>query len=201
MTGSERRRYIKETQTHDDEETPTYCTMDASEWTYIGEGGKHAVFSYRGDENEWNGRVLRIPKDVLSAAAPNKNASKDVIPIRHTDCYMETIVKPLLRQYIDIPKVISLEYKFLAELRDQTLSSSSEGVIPQSRRQDWTLGCILHSQKDASSGSTLVELSTNESCFFCRQQHLYGTQAKGWLYGMLAIGASQSSNQVLQNEV
>lgn len=117
----------------------TYFTMDASEWLYIGEGGKHAIFSYRGDEKEWNGRVLRIPKDVLSAA-PNHHYASNVYvyPNIHTDgtdVYMENVVKPLMKQYIDIPKVIQLEYKFLTELRDRTLS---EGVIAQSRRDDWT---------------------------------------------------------------
>lgn len=111
--------------------------MEASDWMYIGEGGKHAVFAYRGsssgDEKKWNGRVLRIPKGALRVAPPESDvlATCDATgPL----IYIREVVKPLLGHYVDVPEVIQLEWEFVASLRDQTLS---EGVIPSSRQHQW----------------------------------------------------------------
>jgi len=117
--------------------------MDASEWMYVGEGGKHAVFGYRGScsDERWNGRVLRISKDVLRVAHTSMAAASDALeaddkfPQVDPLYYIREVVKPLLRQYVDIPEVVPLEWEFLAALRDQALS---EGVVPSSRLDQWT---------------------------------------------------------------
>lgn len=97
------------------------------------------MFSYDGADEKWNRRVLRIPKDVLSAApaAAASDARTQVkTPNADTECYIRHIVKPLLGPYVDIPEVIHLEWEFLAALRDRTVMS--EGVIPPPRRHQWT---------------------------------------------------------------
>lgn len=120
-------------------------TMNASQWMYIGEGGKHAVFGYRGggDDKKWSGSVLRIPKDVLVVAPAGGSDS-----VTANDCnsppddgsdplyYIRDVIKPLLGHYVDVPEVVELDWTFLALLREQTLS---DGIVPASRMDQWNI--------------------------------------------------------------
>jgi hypothetical protein len=139
-----------------------YCTCmarrtssleDASQWTYVGEGGEHAIFQ---DQSGW---LLRIRKqDLVVSAGWNKSVSfllfnnnKIEDEEEHDDAsppnYMETVIAACMIPYVDIPKVVSLEWSYLNELRQMTVAA---GCIPVARRQDWNAATISSS----SNGNT-----------------------------------------------
>lgn len=108
--------------------------MQASEWIYLAEGGKHAIFAYDGKE-EWKGRVLRIAKvDLAHSCTAARSRTCKLLDEEDSLFYIRDVVGPLLVPYVDIPEKTHLEWEFVASLRDRTLS---EGVIPASRRSGW----------------------------------------------------------------
>jgi inositol-pentakisphosphate 2-kinase len=116
--------------------------MDASEWKYVGEGGKHALFSYHPMTNgcdDWKGKLLRVSKGYLASASTwspdNLLTSKREQP-NDVLVYIRTVVAPSLAPYVDVPGIVLLCWSFLNQLRRLTIS---EGCIPDSRKADWSL--------------------------------------------------------------
>lgn len=118
--------------------------LDSSDWKYVGEGGKHAIFVYRprdgaSERLEWVGLLLRIDKvDIARAAATDGAIGYDgllrVPPDSHRSGFQE-LVYSRLRPYIDLPERIVLNWKFVSNLRTTTLDDDS---IPDRRRHNWS---------------------------------------------------------------
>ena len=121
--------------------------MNASEWRYSAEGGKHALFAYfpAGEpKRQWEGRLLRIEKKYLSLSPSvpsccesrnsrlNQNFKKEN---RHV-AFLQNVLSPLLASYIDVPEIVTLDWVFLRQLRQLTLT---QGSVPSSRISDWIL--------------------------------------------------------------
>ena len=130
--------------------------MNAKDWTYAGEGGKHVLFAYRPKqkpETKYDGRLLRLTKkdlalssafddDEIDIALPPVPAAVPaaVAPNSPQDKlhYMREIVAPMLGTYLDLPQAVTLEWVFVKKLRHQTLAKYHNRIPP--RRQDgWTL--------------------------------------------------------------
>jgi len=108
--------------------------MNASDWKYLGEGGKHVVFAYepkalssRIESSEfWVGRLIRFDKDILSAA-PDSNGTG----FGENDDPVRAIMYEILQPYIDLPEKKALPWGFVQGLRDQACMQSP------SRRRSW----------------------------------------------------------------
>jgi hypothetical protein len=142
--------------------------MKAEDWTYTGEGGKHALFLYQPKqrpEKIYHGRLLRLTKKDLALSAvvymSEENSCRTTtsaplslpLPMQGSSTpedsnslnYIRKIIVPRLSPYLDLPENVSLEWNFVKELRDQTLA---QGRIPSSRQEDWVL--ILPQTKEKS---------------------------------------------------
>jgi inositol-pentakisphosphate 2-kinase len=133
--------------------------MDASEWRYVGEGGKHALFAYHpvGNCNErWQGRLIRLRKrDLARSATLSQNcvavkAGKSLSEPEDPLYYIRNVVAPSI-SYVDIPEIIPLDWCFLNRLRQRTLL---DGRIPPSREEDWSLPASskFHDYTDTITG-------------------------------------------------
>jgi inositol-pentakisphosphate 2-kinase len=127
---------------------------DASEWIYVGEGGRHAVFSYQssdGPTTRWIGQLLRIDKTILAAAAAitldDAEISKEKVASKDG---FGKMVHSHLSPYIDLPERVVLNWKFVALLRNGALQG---GTVPRRRRHDWTIQDCA-SAKNARSAVT-----------------------------------------------
>lgn len=129
----------------------TAASMNATEWVYLGEGGKHAIFAFRGEQEEWKERVLRISKVDLARSASTeivrRDAETDSLP------YVRDVVSPFLTPYLDVPEVIQLDWTFVALLREEALVKE---LVPPSRRSGWFL-----SQVEAISSHATAHLLWN----------------------------------------
>ena len=156
--------------------------MNVADWQYAGEGGKHALFSYRPTAGQvhtpWLGKLLRLVKKdlalalsvVLAADAPNTGtneltdppAPKNPPPRHHQESeslqFMRHFVKPQLEQYLDLPESIILSWSFLNELREATVNSRP-CPIPVSRLTSW-IGIPLSSphEKSIENDSTVSKV-------------------------------------------
>lgn len=113
--------------------------MDAKEWSYHGEGGKHALFLYEGHENNNRKKLLRISKALLRSssfaltsnfsAAINTGSSK-------TPCSHEILPETFefLSPYIDGAVTVPLSWEFIRDLYTKTVNG---GKIPINRKKDW----------------------------------------------------------------
>lgn len=101
--------------------------MIYDDWVYIGEGGKHAVFAYRGCEvSIFHNKVLRLPKSVSSKECLKSQSPREIFQFK--------IIKCILRGYIDHPEAVLLEPQFL---RDLWKEAKRTRRIPDSRLEDW----------------------------------------------------------------
>lgn len=108
-------------------------TVNEEEWTYIAEGGKHALFA----TNRFQGKLLRIVKKDLCYASFYVSHSKDPIDLQSGPCplqYLKMCVSPGLSPYVDTPEIVALDWAFLERLRDLTLAM---GIVPAARIKDW----------------------------------------------------------------
>jgi hypothetical protein len=143
--------------------------MNARDWTYTGEGGRHALFLYQPKqrpEKIYVGRLLRLTKKDLALSAvgvdvnkksscqPSTSASLPMPSHVYSNStpedsnsftYIREIIVPRLSPYLDLPGKVSLEWKFVKELRDQAIA---QGRIPSGRQKDWIL--ILPQTKEKS---------------------------------------------------
>ncbi|CAB9511969.1 inositol 1,3,4,5,6-pentakisphosphate 2-kinase [Seminavis robusta] len=145
--------------------------MEAKEWRYAGEGGKHALFSHCSDKDrsDWNGRLLRLDKKYLRLAAAtwkedglpgNSQLTEGSFTTKQTLLqsdlfFLQHIIKRQFDRYLDLPESISLPWKFVKELRDQTLSTQP-CPIPEARRKDWLCHHTKkHGQSAAKEGTPI----------------------------------------------
>ncbi len=139
---------------------------DASDWFYFSEGGKHAIFRYRGAEISLSGHLLRVAKSNLArfgdsttttstriaTTAPKITvASALILPsIDFSDdspCqqFQRQIIQPLLCHcYLDLARTVCVTAQWCAQLYHRTLAS---GLIPVSRLSSWKLDFV---KQDAS---------------------------------------------------
>jgi hypothetical protein len=139
------------------------------DWTYIAEGGKHALFRYSGTDSGFTGHLLRIAKSELANAAGHdvttNNDSRDASASLARTCkvieFMEEsaspaqvfhrrIVQPLLgHRYLDLARLVRLPESCCAELYNRTLE---QVVIPQSRLPSWKIDGVKKSDGASESG-------------------------------------------------
>jgi inositol-pentakisphosphate 2-kinase len=146
--------------------------MNASEWRYVGEGAEHAIFSsfLSCDEisEESNERLdvslplenstllLRIRKRDLVASSVWKDDFERQTTTRNLQrddrslYYIQHVISPSITPYIDIPKVIPLNWSFLKELHHRTVEG---GCILPARRTDWEASQSTMAKKDDASSS------------------------------------------------
>ncbi|KAG7346622.1 inositol-pentakisphosphate 2-kinase [Nitzschia inconspicua] len=135
-----------------------------SSWEYLGEGGKHVLFSFEHSDNgnnepmnPWKGKLLRIAKSQICLADhmcemnqvmdPYGTSGRFVAPFlvspqdnrsmqndNQSLFYIRHIVAPYLSPFVDVPDTILLTWQFLKDLREKALLS---GRIPTSRQSDW----------------------------------------------------------------
>lgn len=102
--------------------------MDASEWVYAGEGGKHAVFEYVGANYDWQGKAIRFKKK------PNCGVTTTIES--DAAAFVGEIIVPLLSPYVDAPQYILLPFMFVKELLNMALSSKK---VPDVRLESWDI--------------------------------------------------------------
>jgi inositol-pentakisphosphate 2-kinase len=143
--------------------------MEPSQWEYISEGGKHALFGFhpkdkeQQNENMFHGKLLRISKnDVRQSYKMMKQYekqqpeqqnydSKDDDDSSASSFYIRNIVQPYFHEFFDLPQTINLEWSFLYDLAKRTLQLQQEQSstasrrrrrrrrIPMSRKKDWII--------------------------------------------------------------
>ena len=145
----------------DKEQPPTVknkLEMEPGNWTYIGEGGKHAIFSWDQSATHYNevqghqsfrGRILRLEKSVIARSGhivppltgrcvEHRNSSESGV-MRHSQSADNqkflSIMCEIFGPYADRPQVLDIDWQFLQQLRHQTIAS---GQIPARRRKDWS---------------------------------------------------------------
>lgn len=113
--------------------------MNASEWRYDGEGGKHALFSHlpatSSDDEEKKspvGHLLRLDKQLFRATKDPSSAKKE------DQVFLRRIIKPRFRQYLDLPEPVRVPRSFVRELRSNVLQAEP-CPIPEARKRDWLL--------------------------------------------------------------
>mmetsp|Transcript_21414 Transcript_21414/g.46513 ORF Transcript_21414/g.46513 Transcript_21414/m.46513 type:complete len:574 (+) Transcript_21414:2-1723(+) len=128
-------------------------SWNSNDWSYIAEGGKHAIFRYSGIDCNFSGHVLRIAKSDLARASSfhaendgRKSASSSSTSSRTsnviesmeestTQTFQRKIVQPLLGHcYLDLARLVRLPASCCAQLHHRTLVSNS---IPPSRLPSW----------------------------------------------------------------
>jgi hypothetical protein len=156
--------------------------MNPLDWKYAGEGGKHALFAYHptsgGDKtSEYDGMLLRIRKKHLALAAAFSRPKKQLVRANlngNPTHYIRNMISPRIGPYIDLPKIIELEWSFLQRLRDIALS---EGQVPRSRQEDWNpaskgtahdstipVGMLLTDYRSLGLPKTVKGGSSSERC-------------------------------------
>ncbi|KAL3822370.1 hypothetical protein ACHAXA_010848 [Cyclostephanos tholiformis] len=147
-----------------------------TEWSYVAEGGKHAIFRYSGTDCRFYFYILRVVKrDLVMAASSYRtktpggmstDASPLLLPSTSTTCkiveykqesasqkFQRRIVQPLLgRCYIDIGREMNLPAYHCSLLYYHTLAS---GLIPPSRLSSWQID--IRDEPGAAIYSTLQE--------------------------------------------
>ena len=144
-----------------------------TEWSYVAEGGKHAIFRYSGTDCRFYFHVLRVVKKDLAMVAStfrsdslgrlSTDASPTVFPSAATckiieymqesasQKFQRRIVQPILGQcYIDLSREISLPTSDCSLLYHRALAS---GLIPPSRLPSWQMDSM--GESDASVHSSL----------------------------------------------
>lgn len=115
------------------------------EWSYVGEGGKHALFENKKQER-FDGKLLRIKKRDIALSlswSPDteRNFGKCCEDASNSDqrtdplFYIRHVVAPKLSPYLDVPQLLQLDWKSLKSLRESTLKAN---VIPAARLKDWS---------------------------------------------------------------
>eukprot|EP00934_Nitzschia_sp_Nitz4_P004193 Nitzschia sp. Nitz4//scaffold35_size145790//29916//31421//NITZ4_003014-RA/size145790-snap-gene-0.6-mRNA-1//1//CDS//3329549076//4183//frame0 len=130
------------------------------EWTYVCEGGKHALF----ESDQFEGNLLRIEKGHLAQSSgwpgpihqtwQPRDQKWDDDPV----FYHRMIVAPKLQPYVDVPIPYQIPWGYLKYLRIETLAKN---VIPPSRLKDWSteaersysstpIGCLIPDYRNIS---------------------------------------------------
>ena len=162
--------------------------MDTSQWEYIGEGGKHAIFAFHcpreenSEEEEkyhekmFHGKLLRISKsDIRQSYKMMKQYDQKQLDSNDSNndensiaslFYIRNIIQPYFDQFVDVPQIIKLEWSFIYHLAKQTLQLSSEQSsitssrrrIPASRKKDWIILDDDGVDIDVSSSFSTIKL-------------------------------------------
>jgi hypothetical protein len=118
-------------------------------WRYLGEGGKHAIFSYSENpsaddnaSNNYHGKVLRIEKKHLAISEIFEGNFADIFShegleksmLYHSAVYIQRYLLHSMHPYICVGDPIPLSWDFLKKLRAKTIGT---GRVPSSRKSDW----------------------------------------------------------------
>lgn len=112
--------------------------MNAAEWVYAGEGGKHAVFEYMGANRDWQGKAIRFKKKPTYGVTNTIESD--------AAAFVREIVVPLLSPYVDIPQHILLPFMFVKDLLNIALSNNK---VPDVRLGSWDITADLYGNNDA----------------------------------------------------
>jgi hypothetical protein len=123
---------------------------EAEDWIYVGEGGHHALFAFHGKTRQFDGLLLSLSKadlarsewmqsEPLPSSSDDNPASisylNDTGSDDSTSFVREVISGCLSLQYIDIPRMVLVDWCLLSRLRRRALD---QDVIPPRRRHAWT---------------------------------------------------------------
>ncbi|KAL3945889.1 MAG: hypothetical protein SGBAC_000040 [Bacillariaceae sp.] len=115
--------------------------MEPSKWRYLVEGGENAIYEETPSSGSLD-QLLRIRKQDLAIA-------DQVVSLRTTklsndkaengsdedsNSYLEQVVVPLLKPYVDVPVSIQLQWSFVKALKRKTIGC---GCIPNARKSSW----------------------------------------------------------------
>ncbi len=152
--------------------------MNALDWTYIAEGGKHAIFTYDPQqpsdidvESKFHGQILRIQKRQLVKTVSQGhnqfccyNHNRDgSFECDHTKggrlSKTHSFISHILSRYVDNPTPIEVSFDFVHHLYVKTINEHVQKrlIIPNSRQKDWFI---------SESGNTL-DLSA-VTCHACK---------------------------------
>jgi len=98
-------------------------------WSYVFEGGKHAIFKYTNGERQ--GKLLRIRREDLVSNQPSSSNSDYILDFI---LYLREVVVPRLTPYTEVPDIIELQPPQVKALYQEAMSS---GKIPLLRRKTW----------------------------------------------------------------
>lgn len=101
----------------------------STKWSYVFEGGKHAIFKYTNGERQ--GKLLRIRREDLVSNQPSSSNSDYILDFI---LYLREVVVPRLVPYTEVPDTIELQPPQVKELYQEAISS---GKIPLLRRKTW----------------------------------------------------------------
>ncbi|GKZ01461.1 hypothetical protein MPSEU_001096700 [Mayamaea pseudoterrestris] len=119
----------------------------ATDWTYAGEGGKHALFAFQGDmSDDRTGFLLRVSKSDLAQSewivkCEQETSDKGLDGHGDDNCVkfiQEMFACKISKHYIDCPRQVLLPWSFLQSLRRQTVFQHAND-IPSRRKHDWTM--------------------------------------------------------------
>jgi inositol-pentakisphosphate 2-kinase len=164
--------------------------MNALDWTYAAEGGKHVLFIYRPEENpvkKWKGQLLRLDKDDLFRSAgarrtPRANVldgssfSAKTTDDFHVSFRNRVFLK--LRPYVELPTTVELEWNFVKDLRDQTLANDR---VPSGRRKRWMAKSINERESEIRRpmGLLLKDYRYLSSCIVqCSESRCFSVEIK-----------------------
>lgn len=156
--------------------SPPECLLEATEWTYLAEGGANVIFRYTGTHQPWlNMHVLRIQK---VTSCPGKNC-KSILN------FVTDKVMPLLNdKYLQCGHVLEISNaSFLVELNQQLCQVEHRPIhrkatlLDESATHLMLLPDLNRSQvcielKPKSSLQPRLEGIKQEVCRYCMHQHL-----------------------------
>jgi len=148
-------------------------------WEYVGEGGKHALFSWccttpTTSRLTRSHLLLRLPKDEIALSSLDDlvedkgnvriicNSEGDGAKWTEAERYLRDVLirgVPALHPYIDVPQPVKVPWILVRNLRLQTLSATAaaastmmtKATIPSRRLQDWYLPSLGVPESPGSS--------------------------------------------------
>lgn len=175
------------TQVLEDDEANKLTQTPASDWAYLGEGGAHVVFRYKGEDPELQGRAIRLKK-LGAATGPGEVWSSTLLPqvvdptlliavttSRVNEEWARSLVTPneMLRdsdRRSDGALADLVDYALPAQLMDDlTAPIKGEKVLALEIKPKWG---FLPNEKDVVPTEAAAIKSKN--CRFCLHQHFRG---------------------------
>eukprot|EP01059_Diplonema_ambulator_P017391 TRINITY_DN2938_c0_g3_i2.p1 TRINITY_DN2938_c0_g3~~TRINITY_DN2938_c0_g3_i2.p1 ORF type:complete len:387 (+),score=118.48 TRINITY_DN2938_c0_g3_i2:368-1528(+) len=151
--------------------------LDACEWEYLAQGGRHVVFRYKGDRPEWVDNVVRFLK-----AVDGVGAEEDRIEVLETIEWLKREMVGEVGECMDVPVPVDVlhgEEKGFSELCGVELAAAAD-TMPDYTKCDilvelkpkkgviFTTEAWCDKQEHIPSGDTLRK----KCCKHCMQQSL-----------------------------
>jgi hypothetical protein len=189
---------------------PVLSRSSPSDWVYLGEGGAHVVFRYRGSDRALQGRAMRlvktegaaadvalrntwaaellpqlVPADLLAAPTP---ANVDEKWTRAIVTPTE-LMRPAERRAEGKPLAESVDYARPAQLMDDlTCGLDGHKVVAVEIKPKW--GFLPQAQHLTPPESIPIK---SRNCRFCLHQHYRGESIEGTVYCPLDLYSGDSA--------